>query len=432
MKRTFSTDRELKALKPGADWVDVVDSKTPGLLVRVGPLNAKKQFKRTFCYAARFPGSTSRVRAALGEYDLDLTLEQAREKAGEWRRLIRDGIDPRKQAEKAAEEAESQRKLRFDVLMEDYVKRRLPALRSGPQVEQMLRRDVLPFWKDKLITDIKRPDVIEVVEAVIDRGSPGQARNTLFAVRAFLNWVVTRGVMETSPCDRLDLKNLLGKKKVRQRVLLDHEIRAFWQACGRLAYPYGDLFKLLLVTGQRRTEVAEASWPEIDTASKLFVVPPSRFKSDAEHRVPLSPMAMEVIDSLPRFKSSDAKYLFSVENGRKPVSGYADAKVKLDAAMLEILREADPEAVLPPFVLHDLRRTMRTRLSSLRIPTEVAEMVIGHAKTGLARVYDLHAFEDEMRDALDRWAAKLQSIVNPTPPGDNVIGVDFGALAQQR
>lgn len=436
MKRTYSTDRELKALKPGEQWIDVTDSKAPGLIVRVGPVNTKGAFRRTFCLAARFPGSSSRVRHSFGEYGQDMTLEEAREKAGEWRKLIRAGIDPRVEERKAAEAieaeavAEAARSNRtFGVVIEDFLKRHVGGQRRAAQVEREIRRELVPVWRDKQVGEISRADVVTLVEAIADRPAPHQARNVFGHISVFFNWAIDRGKygLETSPCDRLKSGRLIGEKKPRQRVLNDTEIAAFWKATERLGYPYGKLFRLLLVTGQRKSEVAEARWREFDLGAKLWTVPPERFKSDSTHLVPLSGDALDILDSLPRFTGKGAgDCLFSTTAGTMAVNGFSKAKSILDREMLAVLREADPGADLPPFVVHDLRRTVRTRLSSLRVPTEVAEMVIGHGKKGLNRVYDQHQFTDEMREALEAWAARLRSIVTPPTSPDNVIVLDRG------
>jgi integrase len=169
---------------------------------------------------------------------------------------------------------------------------------------------------------------------------------------------------------------------------------------------------MLLLTGQRRAEVARASWSEFNFDAELWTVPPERFKSDSTHLVPLTADVLGLLCALPRFKSGD--YLFTVGRGT-PANNFSKIKHALDRLMIEELRKTDPNAKLPPFVLHDLRRTMRTRLSSLRVPDTVAEMVIGHGRKGLQRVYDQHKFIDEMREALEAWNARVRAIVNPAP-----------------
>src|SRR5262249_1770156 len=142
---------------------------------------------------------------------------------------------------------------------------------------------------------------------------------------------------------------------------------------------------------------------------KIWTVPPERFKSNATHLVPLSDQAVTILESLPRFTKGD--HLFSTTFGAKPVSGFSKAKVHLDQLM----------GSAPPWVIHDIRRTVRTRLASLRISDLVAEMIIGHGRKGIQRVYDQHSYEQEMREALELWAARLRDIV--TPPPDNVVNL---------
>jgi integrase len=130
---------------------------------------------------------------------------------------------------------------------------------------------------------------------------------------------------------------------------------------------------------------------------------------------------MSLIRDLPKFEGEDAgECLFSTTNGKKAINGFSRAKSALDEAMLKKLRETNPDATLPDWVFHDVRRTVRTRLSGLRVNSEIAEMVIGHGKTGIERVYNHHEYESEMREALERWAAALKQIVAP-PGGGNVI-----------
>src|SRR5262249_11757598 len=205
---------------------------------------------------------------------------------------------------------------------------------------------------------------------------------------------------------------LIGKKTQRTRVLSDAELRAAWIGAQRLGYPYGPLFQLLMLTGQRKSEVAEMRWSEIgDLAKKLWTIPPERMKADAAHLVPLADDAVAVLTSLPRF---DGDYVFSIRYGAQPVAAFSEYKRRYDAEILKALREHDAKAKLAHFVIHDLRRTMRTRLSAIpNISDLVRELVIGHTKPELHKVYDQYAYLDEKRFALDAWAARLRNIINP-------------------
>jgi integrase len=457
-KRSYKTDREVKALKPSDKWYDVKDEQTRNLIVRVGPARTKPdggtEFRRTFCLVTRFPGSSNPVRHAFGEYGSDLSLEQARDLADEWRAKIRRGIDPRDEIKAAAEakrkerdEAERVNKLAFNIVIEDYLKRHVKRQRRAAQVEREIRRELIPAWKDRLVTEITRGDVVALVQDIAGRPAPYQARNVYGHVQTFYNWAIEQGRynLETSPCDRLKPARIIGEKRPRQRVLNDDEIAVFWRATGRTGYPYGPLMRLLAITGQRKSEVADARWSEfhpelvrilreredgeridwskISNALKVWTVPPDRFKSDASHLVPLTDDALAILETLPHFAGKNTgDHLFSTTFGRKAINAFSKAKERLDRHMLHTLkaiarkRGDDPAKItLSNFVLHDIRRTVRTRLSSLRISDRVAEMVIGHGAKGLQRVYDQHQFHDEMREALELWAGRLRSIVSPPP-----------------
>ena len=190
------------------------------------------------------------------------------------------------------------------------------------------------------------------------------------------------------------------------------ELASLWRASETLGYPFGPLYRLLLLTGARKGELAGALWREFDLGEKVWTVPPERFKSNATHLVPLSEQASAIVEALPRFTKGD--HLFSTTFGEKPVSGFSKAKARLDKMMTEDLGSSPA-----PWVIHDIRRTVRTRLASLRVSDMVAEMVIGHGRKGLQRVYDQHGYEAEMREALELWAGRLRDIVSPAP--ENVV-----------
>jgi integrase len=261
-----------------------------------------------------------------------------------------------------------------------------------------------------------------LIEAIVDRPAPYQAHNVFGHVRTFFNWCIDRSIygLESSPCDRLKPARLIGSKKPRQRVLSDDELFAYMRAANRLAYPFGPMFKLLVLTGQRLTEVSDARWREFDLSNKIWTVPPERFKSGAAHIIPLTDDVIALLTALPRFHNGD--YLFSTTFAEKPVGGFSKAKARLDRRMKRTLRamarrrcEKSQKWEVLEFVNHDVRRTVRTRLSGLKVSERVAEMVIGHGKKGLARVYDQHQFIDEMREALVVWNTRLQEITNPPP-----------------
>jgi integrase len=413
------TDRYLKSLKGSKNGkpYDVRDAEIRGLRVRVMPGG-----ERTFVLLARYHHGGDPTRRALGTYPI-LGLAEAREKARKWRDLIKRGIDPAQEEEREHAAELRKRKTTFLAVAEDFIREKLPYERKGREVERDIRREFIPVWGDRPITDITALDVRAVIKRIRGEGKIYQAHNLLGYARRVFNWAIGQHAygIESSPCDRLKPREIIGEKKERTRILNDAELRAAWKAADRLGYPYGPLFKLLMLTGQRRSEVAEARWAEFDLAKKLWAIPAERMKAGAAHVVPLSDDVLAILQSLPKFERGD--YAFSMTFGAKPVNGFDKAKERLDAEMLKVSREDDPKATPPDFVVHDLRRTVRTGLSAIpNISDLVRELVIGHTKPGLHKVYDQYAYLDEKRFALDAWAARLRSIIEP--PRANVVELE--------
>jgi integrase len=411
--RKMLTDRLLRSLKPRPVSFDLMDALVPGLGVRVLPSG-----QRTFVLVGRFPGGRNPTRRALGGYG-ELTLEKARAKARDWLELIRRGVDPQVEEQRLRQAEHRRLQNTFEVVAEDFIKEKVSRERKSKEVERDLRREFIPRWADKPIIDITAQDVRDIIKAAKDRGAPYQAHNLLVLARRMFSWIIDQQVygIETSPCERLKPKAIIGKKVFRSRILREDELRAFWRATRRLSYPYGPLLQMLALTGQRKSEVAEARWSEIDLDRKLWTIPAGRMKADAAHVVPLSDDVVAILRALPRFRRGD--YLFSTIFGMKPVNGFSKAKQRADKRMLRGLqaiartRNETPPAALEPWVIHDIRRTMRTGLSALPVPDIVRELVIAHTKPGLHRVYDQHAYLDEKRRALDLWAARLRETVEP-------------------
>jgi integrase len=287
--------------------------------------------------------------------------------------------------------------------------------------------------------------------------APYQSRNLFGHCRTLFMWAVHHDIITVSPVASLKAKWVLGGTQIgpRQRVLSDAEIAAFWRATGRLGYPAGLIYRLLMLTACRLNEVVEAQWSEfnphlrrlirearkadqkinwtqVPDNLKTWTIPRERFKSDSEHVVPLSGEACRTLETLPQQAGSD---LFTL-SGTSPIWFNSKYKKHLDGRMLRTLkaqarlRGEDPTQVkLAPWVNHDLRRVVRSNLSALGIEDHIAEMVLGHGRKGLQRVYDQHRYEAQIRDALERWAARLREIVTPalSPPpsatADNVVAL---------
>jgi integrase len=428
------TDISIKKLKPEAKPYEVMDSKlvpgldTRGLGIRV--MGKPGAVVKSFILFRRFPGSENPVRRTLGRYPA-LTLAEARQKADEWNTLLKKKLDPKAEeareeqqrlaAEQAKQEAERQQKENtFGNAFESYLRDKASKQRSGAEIERVMRQE-FASWMDRPLTDISQENVKAITKAIKNQGLVTKAHVTFAMLRTFFNWAVDTGDfgVKSSPCIGIKPKILIGERNVRDRVLRDFEIASYWRASKALGYPFGKFFQLLALTALRRDEAANAEWSEIEDG--LWVIPPGRMKNGAAHAIPLTTDILALLDSLPRFVGGD--FIFSTMSGRRPISGFSKAKARLDTLMsMDLETQGKP---FEPFVLHDVRRTCRTRFSALPVEETVRELLMAHARPGLHKVYDLHAYEQEKAHALTLWHAKLKAIVEPKP--DNVVPLYRGA-----
>lgn len=435
--REVLTDKRLKALKPAPSGsrYEIMDAIVPGLGIRITDKGV-----RTFMLRARFPGGRKQsdeaanpTRRALGEYGA-LTLEEARDRAREWHALIKKGVDPKEEQERQHTAEKLKRANTFAAVAEDFIAEKLPGERKGREVERIVRNELVAAWGKKAVADVSELDVLALVK-IKRRTAPAQARNLLGLIKRLFSWAVDQRSygLKLSPAEHLKPSKIVGEKAVGDRVLNDDELFALWRAAGRIGYPYGVIYRLLLLTALRLNEVADASWPEIDAPGEMWTIPAARMKGRngkaRAHAVPLTAEIATVLAGLPRFTGPKAgKFLFSTTNGVKPVWMSDKAKKRIDARMLLTLRALarsrgeDPEKVmLPAWVNHDIRRSVRSNLSKLRIAEEAREALLAHARPGLKATYDHHDYFDEKKEALELWAARLRAIVEPASVTPNVV-----------
>jgi integrase len=428
-RKVVLTDRALKALKPAAAgkryWV--WDATTPHLGVRV-----TDKGHRSFVVVRRRPGDEQPYNHLLGSYPA-VSLADARRRSTEALASIVKGVTPAEVERDRLRAVARDRRDTFEGVADEFIKRHVSKLRTAREVENLIRRELIARWGALPAKKIGRRDVIELLDEIVDRGTPYAAHHTLAAARKLFNWALQRDAygLEHNPCSHINARDQIGKPEDRERVLTDDELRILWKATGDLRdpknpqkvlnYPFGPVVRLLMLNGQRRNEIASARRDEIDRDAATLTVPPERMKAKKAHTVPLTPEAMRIIDGLPVFadrdRDDDAKehgpYIFTTTAGARPVSGFDKMKRRLDKRASELANEAGVR--FAPYRLHDLRRTVRTRLSTLGVLPMVAEMVIGHTQTGIHKVYDLHKNDGEKRDALQRWEKLLMSIVEPPP-----------------
>lgn len=395
-----------------------MDAQVPGFGVRVTDAGT-----RTYILRTRYPGKSSPSRREIGKCDV-LSLADARDIARTWRSLVANDIDPavKEQIERA--ENLQRRETTFGHVAERFIAEKLPGERKGGDVEREIRRELLPEWKTRPIDEITDLDVLKVIKAKKRKGNVA-ARNLLALIKRFFRWAVGQRVygLAVSPCLALQTKDIVGETRSRDRILSDDELFALWRAAGRLPSPYGPAYKMLVLTALRLREAGNASWNEFDLRNRLWIIPADRMKGKNDgkrqaraHAVPITPQIRELLEKLPKPKKGN--FLFSTTAGKKPAWMGAKVKQRIDERMLRTLRalgrlrREDPKSIhLPGWVNHDIRRTVRSHLSRLKIAEEAREAVLAHVRPGIKSTYDHHDYLDEKREALQLWEARLQSIL---------------------
>jgi len=277
---------------------------------------------------------------------------------------------------------------------------------TWPETERYLRRDVLPHWRSRQIRDIKRGDVLMLLDKAMAEGKATKARRLHGHLRKLFRWAVERDLLGSSP-----MANVPSPSKTveRDRVLTDSEISAIWTACHALGFPFGPLILLLFLTAQRRNEVAALRWPDLDLVAGLWRLPREATKMKRAHEVPLSTPAIALLETLPRFGEFA---LASGRTGDRPVNGWSRMKRRLDKI-----------SGVEDWRLHDIRRTAASGMARLDVPPHVLSKILGHVNDGqgVTGIYNRYAYDDEKRHALEAWGSHIAGLAEPTP--DNVVPI---------
>ncbi|MDP5306379.1 tyrosine-type recombinase/integrase [Paracoccus spongiarum] len=394
MKLTAAT---VDKMQPTDKRQEIPDALCTGLYFVVQPTGKKG-------WQVRYRHGGTHRRMTLGAYPV-LSLSEARQRARDALAAASEGRDPAGEVKdaKAAKKPDADRDKLSNVI-DLFMKRHASRNRRGDDVLAMFRREIMDKWGDRDIHSITKRDVIDVLDGIVDRGSPVTANRLRAHLNTLFNWAKGRDIIEVNAMDGVRPP---APEKPRNRVLTDDEIRLFWNACDGLGYPFGPIYRLLLLTGQRLREVAEMTWREID--GDTWTLPEARSKNADEHTVPLSQDAQALLAGLPRI---GGRYVFTT-TGNSPVSGFTRAKERVDKLMAEA--SDDP---IPAFTIHDLRRTAATGMAGLRFPPHVVEAILNHrsgTRRGVAGVYNRHDYADEKRAALDAWARYVTQLVEDEP-----------------
>lgn len=388
MKRRL-TRKTIEALPPAINKrYEVHDKLLPGLHLRVSATGGK-----VFYVSKRINGRMKRIK--VGAWPI-LSLSDAREKARDILRDIELG-----QYEETVSNA-THLILTFGEVVPQFIN-----LYAKPRTKDWkgTERVLLKFGQlnTRPIDQIKRAEVVRVLDTIIAGGAPTRANRALAAIKKLMNWCIDRGMIETSPVAALRPPT---KEVARDRVLSDDELIAIYGAGASEGFPFEQFLKLLILTGQRRGEVAGMRWSELELVKGIWTLPAKRTKNATSHIVTLAPLAISILKSVPRFLDSD---LVFTTTGETPISGFGRLKERLDVAV-----GLDAE----DWRFHDLRRTMATNMAMMRVQPHIIEAVLNHKTgivSGVAATYNRHAYFDEKREALEIWAQKIQELTKKRP-----------------
>lgn len=382
MRKALSV-KAIEAFKPQVKRYEVHDLLCPGFSLRVFP-TGKKVFTVKYRYGLK------QRRLPIGVHPR-ISLTEARNKAIEALRLVDDGIDPAARRRQLGMNVES--------ICADFIRQYArPRNRSAPEAERILKREFVSVHGQRDIREIKRHDILELMDGAIERGASYQANRIHAHLRKFFNWCMERGIIETSPVAGTKPPT---REQPRDRVLTDDEIRNVLRVCAKEPYPFGQFVPLLLATAQRRGEVSQMKWSQIDLEAKQWVIPAELSKNGKPHVVPLNNFALRLLSEIPRFADDQCDWIFTTTR-RSPISGFSKA-----------LRNVHAQSETSDWRFHDLRRTATTGMARLGVLPHVVEKILNHTSgivSGIAAVYNLFQYQAERREALDKWGEFLDGL----------------------
>jgi integrase len=264
---------------------------------------------------------------------------------------------------------------------------------TAKETERLLRKHFFPKFRSRAVADLTH----EQVASIVDNLDNSTANHAFAAVRTFFRWCVRRRFIAHSPCDGMVMPN---RSVSRERVLSDPELLSVWRAADHYGYPFGTIVQLLVLTGQRRTEVGSLKWEYINEESRTITLPPEIVKNNRRHTFPYGALAAGILQKIP----GRTGFLFPARgNDERPFSGWGNSKTNLE--------QLPP---ICPWTLHDLRRTFATNLAKMKVPPYVVEKLLNHVTgtiSGVAAIYNRFQYKDEMRAAVEAWEVRLASLL---------------------
>lgn len=412
--------------KPGVSRVEIPDAACPGLYLIVNPTGAK-----SWAVRYRFAGKPKKLTlgSVITERAVSLpagivpqigeahTLAEARLRANAAMALVQEGEDPSQARVALSKQGKEPIDETANGALNDFIRLHVEVKnRASTQKETKRFTDlyIRPEIGSKKVRRVGKADLTAILDRAKKEGGPASANRVLAILKKFCNWCVETDIFTLSPAESIRPP---AQNVSRDRVLTDDELRWLWKASSEFAYPFGSLWRVLLLTAQRREEVAAAKWDEFSIADvdPIWIIPLDRAKNGKENTVPLSPAAATIIKGLPKIVG--CKFVFST-TGETSISGYSRAKNRLDARMLELAQEEasargeDPAGItIAPWRLHDLRRTAASGMAKLGAPIHVVESILNHKSgtiSGVAAIYNRHDYAAEKRLWLSRWADTVQ------------------------
>jgi integrase len=330
---------------------------------------------------------------------------------GQERRRIRIGhyptvslADARKEAKRllAATHLSGQR-VKFEEAYEtfktDYIARR--KARTQRDYRRMMEKYFLPTLKAKRMDAITSFMLSAITDPLIS--TPSEQAHALAVCRIFFRWAIRpqRRYITVNPLEGMQM----AKSKKRKRILSDDELRIVWHATYQKEGDFGEIVRLLILMGQRRGETGALAKGYYSHNQQTVTLPGEITKNNREHTFPVGPLASALIHKKVQ-EERESPLLFPARGSELPFSGWSKCKKALDKL-----------AKIAPWTLHDLRRTFRTNLGRLRVRPDIAERLVNHisARTDMEETYDLYTYLPEMREAMEKWEAFVQSVCIDIP-----------------
>jgi integrase len=428
MKRLTDTAIRAVIAKPRARRIDLADGAVAGLTLRIGRTRGA-----TWSLVFRVVGEGGltgrghalkggKHRISLGSYP-EVTLEAARAKANHCLDRAKTGDCPTDQLERAATAGGLTVSALAERFVADYVQ--MKELRALRKYESALRVHVVPALGNVLADTVTREQVRGLVRKVMirvprgegardrPRGGKEAARSALGVLRKMINWGIRERLLKRTDNPATGMEDNLPKKRQKERVLSLEEARLAWQAAATLGYPFGPIYRLILLTGCRQGEWSACLSSYVDLSQKLLVLPAEAHKSDHVHVVPLVSQAVEILeDVLTHHRGQSGDYVFSGTDGKKPLSGWTKGQARMRRALCAVSGEGS----LVPWTPHDLRRTVATRIAEkLGVGGEqLIKRVLGHSDGSVTAIDNRYGYVREMRAVLQHWASDLAAHSNVT------------------